>query len=78
MQTTHTIVLTGKCHIVSSSRYRSPDTVNHRTREILKKLDQNTTNIDFLYVDEVQDLLILDTKRMAYWYLLSLSVHFRS
>ncbi len=59
------IVLIGKYHIFTASYCDSFDVTNHRTREILKKLDQKATNIDFLYVDEVQDLLILDTKCMA-------------
>ena len=41
-----------------SSRLTTP----YRTRNILSRLDDKITNIDFLYVDEVQDLLVIDTK----------------
>ncbi|KAF8336973.1 uncharacterized protein EI90DRAFT_3119273 [Cantharellus anzutake] len=33
-----------------------------RTHKILRKVDPKLANIDFLYVDEVQDLLTVDTK----------------
>ena len=44
--------------ILLSSRLTTP----YRTRNILSRLDDKITNIDFLYVDEVQDLLVIDTK----------------